>query len=99
MPAVTQLPSTSPTSPGAATQTAPPEWFTPFGIVTNFSEPTRPRVGPPTFIYRGSADEHLRGQSCYPETDILPAGESQRVIMACGCRLVVPWWTLEPIKL
>lgn len=71
---------------------APTEWLTPFGIA---SSPTQPRVGPPRFIYRGKADEHLIDQPCYPDPDIITTDESRGVIMACGCRLVVPWWTLE----
>jgi hypothetical protein len=53
----------------------------------------RPRVGPPSLVYRGAADEHLRGQGCYPEHD--DGGENRTVIFACGCRANVPWWTLE----
>ena len=64
-----------------------------------YSAPARPRVGPARFIYRGSADEHLRGQFCYPDPDQMATNGECRVIMSCGCRVTVPWASLEPLTL
>jgi len=98
LPVVTQLTSEPSRSADAPTAALPPDWFAALGVMTTFSAPAQPRVGPPHFVYRGSADEHLRGQSCYPDPDSLAHGETRGVIMACGCRLIVPWWTLEPAR-
>jgi hypothetical protein len=50
----------------------------------------------PAFIYRGYAEPHLRGQTCHLIGENAP--EERLVVMACGCRASVPWWTLDPIQ-
>ncbi len=81
------------TTLSSAADTRQTDWLTPYGVVV---EPVQPRLDAPRFTYRGNADEHLRGQSCYAQPESLD-DESVSVIMACGCRLTVPWWTLEPL--
>lgn len=78
------------------TDPATSEWSfkTAFGVIAPAAQP---RLGPPNFIYRGTADEHLRGQSCHIDPDSDTQGDTRAVIMACGCHVVVPWWTLEPL--
>jgi hypothetical protein len=50
------------------------------------------------YRYAGSADPHLTGQPC----DVLAAASKSTgvdghvVAFACGCRRVVPGWTLSP---
>ena len=50
------------------------------------------------FCYAGDSDLHLSGQPC----DVLPGASestdarSYVVAFACGCREVVPGWTLSP---
>lgn len=56
----------------------------------------RARLEPGTFIYRGSGDAHLRGQHCHLANQAEGDAGERWVIMACGCSLRVPWWTLEP---
>jgi hypothetical protein len=52
------------------------------------------RTAQPTKVYRGDADEHWRGQTCHI---VGASAEGELVIvLACGCRGSVPWWTLEP---
>ena len=51
------------------------------------------------FRYVGHADPHLTGQPC----DVVPGARTSTdvdsfvVVFACGCREVVPGWTLTPI--
>jgi hypothetical protein len=52
------------------------------------------RLERPVFVYVGLGDPHWTGQSCYLEA---VSDSSERVvIMSCGCRASVPWWTLDP---
>jgi len=50
------------------------------------------------FRYVGDSDVHLTGQPC----DVLAGASSSTdvdhyvVVFACGCREVVPGWTLQP---
>ncbi|MBV8715933.1 MAG: hypothetical protein JO020_03195 [Chloroflexi bacterium] len=69
------------------------DWEMPSGPVQHS---TQPRVAAPTFVYRGYAEAHLRGQSCH----VVGAAKADErmVVMACGCQVSVPWWTLEPIN-
>jgi hypothetical protein len=67
------------------------DWETPAG-----GEESAPHVVPPSFTYRGYGDPHWRGQRCYL---IGPANlEEREIVLACGCRASVPWWTLEPVE-
>jgi hypothetical protein len=47
-------------------------------------------------VYRGPGDEHLRDQPCYPLMPVESAEDELEVVMACGCRSIVPRWMLEP---
>jgi hypothetical protein len=58
-------------------------------------EHVQPRVGEPRLRYRGFGDPHWRGQPCYLIGQSPAQAEERSVIMACGCRASVPWWTLE----
>ena len=55
-----------------------------------------PRSATPTKVYRGFADEHWRGQTCHVVG--ASAADELIIVLACGCRGSVPWWTLEPIQ-
>jgi hypothetical protein len=57
----------------------------------------RARSTAPQFHYRGYGDAHWRGQSCYLVGSHAAQPEHRTVIMACGCKACVPWWTLDPI--
>jgi hypothetical protein len=52
-------------------------------------------AGEPRFIYRGVADQHWRGQPCHLTWEASTDPDERIVVMACGCRASVPWWTLE----
>ena len=69
------------------------DWETPCGPV---DVPAKSRDTAPAFIYRGYAEPHWRGQTCHLIGEITT--EERVVVMACGCRAYVPWWTLEPIR-
>ena len=85
------LESTLAQGPAVAREEHSAQWEAPCG-------PPDARLAPPgttlTFVYRGYADSHLRGQTCR----VLGAAsaDERSVAMACGCRISVPWWTLEP---
>jgi len=77
-----------------------PARLLPFGDseTTADSDHVRPRVDAPPFRYRGLAEPHWRGQGCYPAELEATQADQRVVIMACGCRASVPWWTLEQIR-
>jgi hypothetical protein len=52
------------------------------------------RVERPAFVYRGYADPHWKGQFCHLEA--VTDTHVRVVVMSCGCRTSVPWWTLDP---
>ncbi len=58
---------------------------------------TIPRIQRPRYVYKGSGDPHWQGQSCEIDTLAEPDLVSPTVILACGCRASVPWWTLERV--
>jgi hypothetical protein len=68
------------------------DWEAPAGPV---QVGARPRVTPPAFLYHGYGDPHWRGQTCHLVGST--EAEHRTVILACGCRVSVPWWTLEPL--
>jgi hypothetical protein len=82
----------SPHPEPAATDTSA-HWETPSGPVEAAAKPRHTR---PAFVYRGYAEPHWRGQTCYLVSEIRT--DERLVVMACGCRASVPWWTLEPIR-
>jgi hypothetical protein len=69
------------------------DWESPAGSAGTSSAP---RVEQPAFVYRGSGDEHLRGQPCHITARPARSADERIVIMACGCEVSVPRWTLEP---
>ena len=50
------------------------------------------------YRYAGNADPHLTGQPCAVLAGSPDPGEDDRYVIAfaCGCREVVPGWTLSP---
>jgi len=48
------------------------------------------------YRYVGDADPHLTGQPCDIETARSSEVDRYVVAFACGCRGVVPGWTLSP---
>jgi hypothetical protein len=69
------------------------DWETPAGAPDSGA---RARLEAPTLTYYGLGEEHWRGQKCHPIDEPGTDLEERVVIMACGCRASVPWWTLEP---
>ena len=68
------------------------DWESPTGPLEASASPRCERHG---FIYVGYGDPHWRGQPC-DLVGVTNAFERQ-VTLACGCRITVPWWTLDPI--
>jgi len=56
------------------------------------------RVAAPPFRYTGSGDPHWQGQPCHVDAQATTDAGKRVIIMACGCRASVPWWTLEPVS-
>ena len=77
----------------AAASDASTDWETPSGPVDAAAKPRHTR---PAFVYRGYAEPHWRGQTCHLIGEMRT--EERLVVMACGCRASVLWWTLEPIR-
>lgn len=78
---------------GAASDAAS-DWETPAGPL---EAAAKPRHTSAAFIYRGYAESHWHGQTCHLIAENAP--EERVIVMACGCRASVPWWTLEPISM
>jgi hypothetical protein len=72
---------------------APSDWEAAAGPIDTSASA---RAAQPTKVYRGHTDEHWRGQTCHV-VGASTQGELN-IILACGCRASVPWWTLEPIN-
>jgi hypothetical protein len=56
---------------------------------------TRARVGPLAYTYLGAGDAHWQGQRCGVQS--AEDGDGYHVVFGCGCRAVVPVWTLAPV--
>ena len=82
-----------PPNPELARTDASADWETPSGPVDAAAKPRQAR---PAFMYRGYAEPHWRGQTCHLIGEIRT--DERLVVMACGCRASVPWWTLAPIS-
>jgi len=68
------------------------DWESPCGPV---AAQARPRYARPAYTYRGHGDAHWYGQACHVVGATSP--DERLIILACGCRARVMWWTLEPI--
>jgi hypothetical protein len=80
-------------SPSRVARDCSYDWETPSGPVEADAEP---RAMAPGFTYRGYGEAHWRGQTCHLVGATQP--DEWTVVLACGCRASVPWWTLEPIR-